>query len=41
MLQANESVRWLTPSGHKVQDLATLVSELEEQFGAGRALGAA
>lgn len=31
-LQANESVRWLTPSGEREQNLATLVTDLEEQF---------
>lgn len=35
-LQANQSIRWQTPSGPKEQNLAVLVAELEEQFGAGR-----
>ena len=34
MLQANESVRWITPAGQKEQNLAVLIEELEEQFGA-------
>ncbi len=34
MLQGNESVRWMTPAGQKEQNLAILVEELEEQFGA-------
>jgi chromosomal replication initiator protein len=38
MLQANQAVRWLTPAGPKERDLATLIAELEEQFGAGRNL---
>lgn len=33
ILQANESVRWLTPAGQKEQNLAILVGELEEQCG--------
>jgi chromosomal replication initiator protein len=34
MLQANISVRWMTPAGQKEQNLAILMDELEEQFGA-------
>jgi len=41
MLQANETIRWLTPSGRKEENLAALVAELEEQFGAGRNTAAA
>ncbi|UCE59117.1 MAG: chromosomal replication initiator protein DnaA [Phycisphaerales bacterium] len=33
MLQANATVRWLTPSGDREQNLATLVTDLEEQIG--------
>ena len=33
MLQGDESVRWLTPAGQKEQNLAILVTELEEQCG--------
>lgn len=40
MLQANETVRWLTPAGQKEQNLAILLSEIEEQFGSGRGLDA-
>ena len=36
MLQANESARWMTPAGQKEQNLAILIEELEEQFGAAR-----
>lgn len=39
-LQANASVRWLTPAGEREQNLATLISDLEEQFGAPRAAAA-
>ncbi len=35
-LQENEMARWLTPAGQKEQNLAVIVGEIEEQFGAGR-----
>ncbi|MHC5110827.1 MAG: chromosomal replication initiator protein DnaA [Planctomycetota bacterium] len=38
MLQENENVRWLTPAGQKEQNLAVIISEIEEQFGSGRGL---
>ncbi len=31
VLQANETVRWMTPAGQKEQSLAVLIDELEEQ----------
>ena len=34
MLQANETVRWMTPIGEKEQDLGVLIGELEAQFSA-------
>ena len=40
-LKSNASVRWLTPAGQKEENLSVLLTELEEQFGAGRAVSAA
>jgi chromosomal replication initiator protein len=40
MLQEDRSVRWMTPAGQKEQNLAVLVEELEEQFGAARGVDA-
>ncbi len=36
MLQSDASVRWLTPTGQREQNLAALVEDLEEQFGSAR-----
>ena len=36
MLQRNEIAKWVTPVGQKEQNLAELISDLEEQFGATR-----
>jgi len=36
MLQANASAGWMTPEGLREQNLAVLLSELEEQFGAAK-----
>lgn len=35
-LQANETVRWSTPAGEREQNLATLISDLEDQFAGSR-----
>ncbi len=36
MIQANASAGWMTPEGLREQNLAVLISELEEQFGAAK-----
>lgn len=41
LLQANAVVGWMTPEGLREQNLAVLLTELEEQFGAGERTEAA
>ena len=41
MLKANAVVGWMTPEGLREQNLAVLLTELEEQFGAAKAADAA
>ncbi len=40
-LQANQTVSWLTSGGQKSGNLAEIIQEIEEQFGAGRSLAGA
>lgn len=40
-LQGNATVTWLTPGGQRERNLAELLQEIDEQFGAGRALAGA
>ena len=40
-LQSNAAVGWMTPEGLREQNLAVLLTELEEQFGAAKPADAA
>ena len=41
MLQSNAAAGWMTPEGLREQNLAVLLTELEEQFGATKTADAA